>query len=358
MLYTNRMEAGTGYRRESIRRLTNKKWLGITMLGGIIVVILVGSAVMLRFEKPKNPEIKTYGDALWMDFVTMTTVGYGDKVPITTGGRVTAILIVLFGLTLLTGFITSRASVSADKAQRRIRGLNQDTRLHDHFVICGWNYRGKYVVERLASAMRKDRVPIVLLAEVDEAPIEDELLFFYYGSPTRESDLRRVNIAGARSVVLLADESSGASISDRDAKTVLAALTARSLNPDVMMTAEVLEPENVQHMKRAGVQEVFDHNLIGGNLLAQSAMRFGVIEFVTALAEREANAKIFLVAVPDELQGKTCDEAAVALERDKSYTLLGVRKPDGFHICEVDLTIDSGDKLMVISEAKPPDAEF
>jgi voltage-gated potassium channel len=152
--------------------------------------------------------------------------------------------------------------------------------------------------------MRKDRVPIVLLAELEEAPMEDDLLFFYYGSPTRESDLRRVNIAGARSVVLLADETSGGANDDRDAKTVLAALTARSLNADVMITAEVLEPENVQHMKRAGVQEVFDHNLIGGNLLAQSAMRFGVIEFVTALAEREANAKIFLIAVPDELQGK------------------------------------------------------
>lgn len=352
------MEDGTGYRRESIRRLTNRKWLGITMLGGIIVVILVGSAVMLRFEKPKNPEVQTYGDALWMDFVTMTTVGYGDKVPVTPGGKVTAILIVLFGLTLLTGFITTRASLSADKAQRRIRGLDQETKLHDHFVICGWNYRGKYVVERLASAMRKERVPIVLLAELETAPLEDELLFFYYGSPTRESDLRRVNIAGARSVVLLADESSAGSNDDRDAKTVLAALTARSLNPDVMITAEVLEPENIQHMKRAGVQEVFDHNLIGGNLLAQSAMRFGVIEFVTALAERGANAKIFVIAVPDELEGKVCAEVASALERDKNYTLLGVRKPEGFHICEVDLTIDAGDRLMVISETKPPDAEF
>lgn len=49
---------------------------------------------------------------------------------------------------------------------------------------------------------------------------------------------------------------------------------------------------------------------------------------------------------------------ASALERDKNYTLLGVRKPEGFHICEVDLTIDAGDRLMVISETKPPDAEF
>jgi len=328
------------------------------MLGGIVIVILVGSAVMLHFEKPKNPEVKTYGDALYMDFITMLTVGYGDKVPITTGGRVTAILIVLFGLTLLTGFITSRAAMSADKAQRRIRGLNQDTKLHDHFVVLGWNYRGKYVVERLASANRKARVPIVLLAELEETPLDEALLFFYYGCPTRESDLRRINVAGARSVVLLADETPGGSNNDRDAKTVLAALTARSLNPDVLITAEVLEPENVQHMRRAGVQEVLDHNLIGGNLLAQSAMRFGVIEFVTALAEREANAKIFLISVPAELDGKTCDGVAEALERDKKYTLLGVRKPDGFHICQSDLTVDADDRLMVISETKPPESEF
>ena len=352
------MEAGTGYRRESIRRATNKKWFSITMLGGILAVILVGSAVMLRFEKPKNPEVKTYGDALWMDFVTMFTIGYGDKVPITPGGNVTALLIVGCGLTLLTGFITARASLSVGKAERRMKGLDQDTRLHDHFVVCGWNYRGKFVIERLANSMRKDRVPIVLLAELEEAPLEEELMFFYYGSPTRESYLRMVNVGGARSVVLLADETSAGSNDDRDAKTVLAALTVNSINPEVLITAEVLEPENVQHMKRAGVQEIFDHNLIGGNLLAQSAMRFGVIEFVTALAEREADAKIFVITVPGELVGKSCAEVAEALERDKDYTLLGVRKPEGFHICEVDLTIDAGDKLMVLSGSKPPDAEL
>jgi len=352
------MEGGTGYRREKVRRLTNRKWFGITMLGGILIVVLVGSAVMLSFEKPKNPEVQTYGDALWMDFVTMFTIGYGDKVPITPGGKVTAILIVALGLTLLTGFITGRATMSVDKAQRRLKGLDQDTRLHDHFVVCGWNYRGKYVIERLAGSMRKERVPIVLLAEVEEAPMQDDLLFFYYGSPTRESDLRRVNVEGARSVVLLADESPGGSNDDRDAKTVLAALTTKAINPDVRITAEVLEPENVQHLKRAGVEEVFDHNLIGGNLLAQSAMRFGFIEIVSALAEKEANAKVYLISVPPELAGKTCEEVTDALESKKKYTLMGVRKPDGFNMCQAGMLVDGSDRLMVISVTKPSASEL
>lgn len=66
------------------------------------VIYLYCSLGMLNFERGINDKINTYGDALWACFTTMTSVGYGDIYPITTGGRMMAVLLVVTGLGLFS----------------------------------------------------------------------------------------------------------------------------------------------------------------------------------------------------------------------------------------------------------------
>jgi voltage-gated potassium channel len=351
------MKDRTGYRKESLRRLIYKRWFSITMLGGIIAVVLIGSLFVLLFERHHNPEIQTYGDALWLSFVTMATVGYGDKVPITPGGKVTTIMSMVLGITLLTGFITARAAIRVDKAKRRANGLERMTSLRDHIVVSGWNQRGKHVLGRLADASKASRVPVVLLCDLDSSPLEDDFVFFYKGSPVVAEDQKRAGVPQASSMILLADELVGGKPADVDARTVLAALTARALNPDIKMTAEALEPENVQHLQRAGVEEVLDHNLVVGNLLAQSVLRFGIIEVVTALAQKETGAKVYRLPANREMAGKTCGQVFQELEQKGNYTLVGVRGSQGLRICDADSTVLEDDVLLVLAPEPPPGAE-
>src|SRR4029450_14033717 len=51
--------------------------------------------------------VRTGGDALWWAVVTITTVGYGDKYPVTLGGRVTAVFVMVAGV----GIIGALASI-------------------------------------------------------------------------------------------------------------------------------------------------------------------------------------------------------------------------------------------------------
>ena len=75
-----------------------------------ILVLTVASVLVLQFES-QSPDgnISTGGDALWYAIVTITTVGYGDRYPVTLAGRITAMFIMFMGV----GIIGALASILA-----------------------------------------------------------------------------------------------------------------------------------------------------------------------------------------------------------------------------------------------------
>jgi voltage-gated potassium channel len=77
----------------------------------VFLVLEVSSILMLQLE-PHSPDanITTGGDALWWGIVTVTTVGYGDQYPVTTGGRIVGVFVLILGVGLFgtfTGFLAN-----------------------------------------------------------------------------------------------------------------------------------------------------------------------------------------------------------------------------------------------------------
>lgn len=77
-----------------------------------ILVLEFGSLAVLAVEQDApDANITTAGDALWWSLVTMSTVGYGDQVPVTRVGRMIGVLVIIVGVGLfgvITGFLTNR----------------------------------------------------------------------------------------------------------------------------------------------------------------------------------------------------------------------------------------------------------
>jgi voltage-gated potassium channel len=74
------------------------------------LLIIFSSISVLQFETAPDSNIKTAEDALWWSYVTVTTVGYGDKFPVTTEGRVVGMILMTAGVGLFgtfTGLISS-----------------------------------------------------------------------------------------------------------------------------------------------------------------------------------------------------------------------------------------------------------
>jgi voltage-gated potassium channel len=77
-----------------------------------VVTLFLGAWLVLLFEeKAKGSNIHDYPDALWWAIVTVTTVGYGDRYPVTEGGRVVAAILMLVGIGLIGVLTATVASV-------------------------------------------------------------------------------------------------------------------------------------------------------------------------------------------------------------------------------------------------------
>lgn len=77
-----------------------------------ILVLTIASVLVLQFESQSpDANIQDGGDSLWYSLVTITTVGYGDRYPVTLGGRITAFFIMLMGVGIIGALASILSSV-------------------------------------------------------------------------------------------------------------------------------------------------------------------------------------------------------------------------------------------------------
>ena len=94
----------------------NKKQSALTSVALIsFLMVIFSSIAILQFEKDVNSNIKTAEDAIWWSYVTITTVGYGDKFPITTEGRIIGAVLMTMGVGIFGTFTALVSSWFIDK---------------------------------------------------------------------------------------------------------------------------------------------------------------------------------------------------------------------------------------------------
>src|SRR3984885_15443473 len=110
------------------RELLTHNGLHFVLLA-VLTIVGVCSAVELAFEQhAPGSNIHNFGDALWWAVVTVTTVGYGDKYPVTAGGRGVAVVLMLTGIglvgvlsaTIASYFVGQRAEEEMTDLNRRL----------------------------------------------------------------------------------------------------------------------------------------------------------------------------------------------------------------------------------------------
>jgi voltage-gated potassium channel len=114
--------------------------VAIQVVATAMIIVFVGAVGILDVERhAKGANIRSFGDALWWALTTVTTVGYGDKYPVTTQGRLIAALVMLTGIAVLgvvtasvaTWFIQSIRAIERQEAAQTRREVRLEAALSE-----------------------------------------------------------------------------------------------------------------------------------------------------------------------------------------------------------------------------------
>lgn len=295
----------------------------------LLVVMTVVTTTIIWWEKGKpDRSIDNFGNAVYWFFTTATTCGYGDYLPKTGLSKTLAILSMWSGI-ILASMIT--ATISSILVERKLReGKGLDTlNIKDHIVICGWNSNASNIIEGVNYASM-ETPPIVLVNELPEDKINEVLykyremeIKFVSGDYTLESALARANISKASSVIVLADTTRNDGRSP-DERTILATLTIKDIEPSLKVCAEILNPDNEQHLRRAEVDDIIKSSEYTSALLAQAALSSGIPQVISEFLSFAHGNSLWKVEFPKEYVGRTFLDLMAYFREKKKSILIGI----------------------------------
>jgi voltage-gated potassium channel len=276
-------------------------------------------------------------DSLYMTAITLTTVGYREVQPLDASGQVFTISVLLFGVVTLLSAISvgTELLVSGELGAkiRRRRVRRQLDALADHFVICGFGRVGRTAAEDFAS----EGVPFAVVDLAEDFRAED--VPHVVGDATDEGALRAAGIERARGLLCAVDS---------DAVNVYVTITARALNPALIIVARASRPESSEVLRRAGADRVVSPYVLSGRRMAFLSLRPSVVDFIDSVTVAPGLRLEEIVVEPESwLAGKPLRQIGAA---HPGIRVLAVKRGDGDVVSSptADLALTPGDLAIVL----------
>ncbi|MEJ2542878.1 MAG: potassium channel family protein [Calditrichaceae bacterium] len=294
----------------------------------IILITIIASILIELFESSQNSAFSTFWDSAWWVIVTITTVGYGDKIPVTPLGKTIGVLIMFVGIALLSVVTATISSILVTQKIKEGKGL-QEIKLKDHILLCGWNNQGDHILSTFEQDQQIDS-PIVMINQLSEEEIaeiigryENITIKYVRGDFTKETIINRANAKNAKSAIILPDTSSG-TVKPGDERTILATLTLKTINQKIKVYTHILDRDNISHLRKAKADEVFVSDMYTGYLMANYVASPGVPQFVEQLFSGVSDYSLKRKPVPAELIGKPYKQLKEYYNQNNSGILLGL----------------------------------
>lgn len=218
-------------------------------------------------------EDMSWADAVYLSVTTISTVGYGDIIPLTPLGRYFTIGLIVFGVGLA---LYTLSVIGGDILEGRLQNVFQRSsmmreirKFRGHVIVCGFGRFGRVVVEELVRGNRQvvviDTDPD-LVANLDKSKVE-----YIIGSAADDEVLECAGIRNADALVV------GISA---EADAVFITLSARELSPQIRIHARGESETAGRRLRRAGADFVSSPYQMGGMRTAASILRPSVVDFL------------------------------------------------------------------------------
>jgi voltage-gated potassium channel len=264
--------------------------------------------------------------AFFMTAITLTTVGYGEEIPVDSdGARIFTAVLILVGMGAALYFVSTGTAFILEgqlgHVFRRRRMERDLSALRSHIIVCGSGQAALYAALELTSVKR----PVVLIVNDQEdasrARAEIDDAYIVVGSPTDEDTLGAAGIAHASGLV---------ACTESDNENVVVTLTARQVNPSVRIVSRVEDVSHESKIRKVGADSVVSPHFIGGLRMASELIRPTVVSFLdTMLRDRDMNLRIDEIRIPTQSPavGKRLNE--LGLEKTPGLLLVALRTEGG-----------------------------
>jgi voltage-gated potassium channel len=287
-------------------------------------------------------------DSYYMTLITLTTVGYGEIHPLSNNGRLFASFLMLVGVTSMfvsiavLGETLLRLEMTDYFGRKRRERMLRD--ISGHYIVCGAGRVGRSVIQELL----RSHATVVLIDNVVERArwATDKGVITLVGDATKDEVLRQARIETAKGLV--------AAISS-DAENVYVALSAKVLNPQLVISARASDDQAEEKLRRAGATTVFTPYSFIGHRLAQSMLRPHVTTFLDVASAFRQSSDLDLEI--EQLQiGPSSPLASNTIEQLRfsskyGVIILAVQRKGIMHFNPAaDLRIETGDVLIAMGE--------
>ena len=266
----------------------------------------------------------SFSDALFMVWITVSGVGFGEVRPLgTTAERLLTMAVITTGIAAVTytmaGFLQLLTEGEIQRLLGHQRVRRQIETLRDHVIVTGYGRMGSMVCDELTAA----KEPFVLIElSSDRVPeIERHGILYVLGDATEESVLQEAGLPYARALVITVPS---------DSDCVFITLTARELAPNVQILARAEYPSTQKKLHQAGANHVVLPSAIGAHRLTSLLTNPSAVEFIELVTQRSSLAiemEEFPLGPTSHLTGQSLRDADIG--RRTGVIVIAVKRSDG-----------------------------
>ncbi|NQD67727.1 potassium channel protein, partial [Bacillus haikouensis] len=178
------------------------RWPLLVRIFLIAISLMTIFGILIHFIEPDT--FPSYFDGIWWAVITMSTVGYGDFVPVSTEGRIFGVVLILVGAGFLSTYFITLATNTVMSQNAYIEG-KATFKGKDHVVIIGWNERAREIISQLSSLHFRGQ--IVLIDEtLQQNPYRNHHIHFIKGTPFKDKVLQKASMHEASIAIITADQ--------------------------------------------------------------------------------------------------------------------------------------------------------
>lgn len=238
-----------------------------------IVIVFAFFLILIGVLGYMGLEEYSFVDALYMTVITLSTVGFKEVKELSSIGRLFTTFLILLGvvgiaytLRVMLEFILERKIGELWRLKRMKEKIEN---LNGHFIVCGYGSTG----EEICFEFSNRGTPFVVIEKDPEAikKLQSKGFFYVEGNAEENEVLLAAGIKKAKALL---------SALSSDAENVFVTLSAKSLNPDVIVAASSHEYQAEEKLRKAGADKVVSPHVIGGRRLAAVVTKPTVVDFL------------------------------------------------------------------------------